>query len=185
MQGYFIGPCQKVSQKFETKSLSKLIYSITLKLNVKVMRIKEMITNLRSSLFSKTIIVSIIGNVRRTGWIIWMLRVGKERDECHQIFGLFYSLAKEDSSTFTQYTTAVLVFSFWLAVVITSTLLWQYSIFQRLARSSGSWCSLCSAGTLSSRFSVYGKKWCVRCVGNKVWCRDANGMGKPHRPVSF
>ena len=70
MQGYFIGPCQKVSQKFETKSLSKLIYSITLKLNVKVMRVKEMITNLRSYLFSKTIIVSIIGNVRRTGWII-------------------------------------------------------------------------------------------------------------------
>ena len=70
MQGYLIGPCQKVSQKFETKSLSKLIYSITLKSNVKVMRIKEMITNLRSSLFSKTIIVSIIGNVRRTGWII-------------------------------------------------------------------------------------------------------------------
>ena len=94
MQGYFIGPCQKVSQKFETKSLSKLIYSITLKLNVKVVRIKEMITNLRSSLFSKTIIVSIIGSVRRTGWIIWMLRVGKERVECHQIFGLFYSLAK-------------------------------------------------------------------------------------------
>ena len=39
-------------------------------------------------------------------------QVGKERVECHQIFGLFYSLAKEDSSTFTQYTTAVLVFSF-------------------------------------------------------------------------
>ena len=78
MQGYFIGPCQKVSHKFETKSLSKLIYSITLKLNVKVMRIKEMITNLRSSLFSKTIIVSIIGNVRRTGWIIWMLRWGRK-----------------------------------------------------------------------------------------------------------
>ena len=30
MQGYFIGPCQKVSHKFETTSLSKLIYSITL-----------------------------------------------------------------------------------------------------------------------------------------------------------
>ena len=56
MQEYFIGPCQKVSQKFETKSLSKLIYSITLKLNVKVMRIKEMITNLRSSLFSKQLL---------------------------------------------------------------------------------------------------------------------------------
>ena len=39
-------------------------------------------------------------------------QVGKERVECHQIFSLFYSLAKEDSSTFTQYTTAVLVFSF-------------------------------------------------------------------------
>ena len=30
MQGYLIGPCQKVSQKFEAKSLSELIYSITL-----------------------------------------------------------------------------------------------------------------------------------------------------------
>ena len=53
MQGYFIGPCLKVSQKFETKSLSKLIYSITLKSNVKVMRIKEMITNLKKLLILK------------------------------------------------------------------------------------------------------------------------------------
>ena len=37
-----------------------------------------------------------------------MVRVGRERVNCHhQIFSLFYSLAKEDSSTFTQYTTAV------------------------------------------------------------------------------
>ena len=53
MQGYFIGPCQKVSQEFETKSPSKLIYSITLKSNVKVMRIKEMITNLKKLLILK------------------------------------------------------------------------------------------------------------------------------------
>ena len=31
-----------------------------------------------------------------------MLRVRKERVKCHKIFGLFYSLVKEDSSTFTQ-----------------------------------------------------------------------------------
>ena len=40
-----------------------------------------------------------------------MLRVGRERVNCHQqIFSLCYSLAKEDSSTFTQYTTAVFKF---------------------------------------------------------------------------
>ena len=36
---------------------------------------------------------------------------GKGKGNCHhQIFSLFYSLAKEDSSTFTQYTTAVFKF---------------------------------------------------------------------------
>ena len=85
-------------------------YSVTLVSNVKFMRIKEMITNLRSSLFSKTVLVTIIGNVRRTGWKIWMLRVGRERVKCSQIFGFFILLHKRIQIDSHKYTTAVFKF---------------------------------------------------------------------------
>ena len=85
-------------------------YSVTLESNVKFMRIKEMITNLRSSLFSKTVLVNIIGNVRRTGWKIWMLRVGRERVKCSQIFGFFILLHKRIQIDSHKYTTAVFKF---------------------------------------------------------------------------
>ena len=85
-------------------------YSVTLESNVKFMRIKEMITNLRSSLFSKTVLVNIIGNVRRTGWKIWMLRVGRERVKCSQIFGFFILLHKRIQIDSQKYTTAVFKF---------------------------------------------------------------------------
>ena len=85
-------------------------YSVTLESNVKFMRIKEMITNLRSSLFSKTVLVTIMGNVRRAGWKVWMLRVGRKRVKCSQIFGFFILLHKRIQIDSHKYTTAVFKF---------------------------------------------------------------------------
>ena len=85
-------------------------YSVTLVSNVKFMRIKEMITNLRSSLFSKTVLVTIMGNVRRTGWKVWMLRVGRKRVKRSQIFGFFILLHKRIQIDSHKYTTAVFKF---------------------------------------------------------------------------